>query len=184
MIPLRDDQPCFSTPFVNYFLIALNVLVFMFELSTAFQTRGQLNAFLYEFGVVPSYEISLLTGTPGFSPLGAFFPILTSMFLHASVAHVLGNMWVLWLFGDNIEDYLGHFRYLVFYLLSGVAATMTHIVLNPSSRIPSVGASGAIAGVMGAYFILYPRARVLTRSEEHTSELQSRENLVCRLLLE
>jgi membrane associated rhomboid family serine protease len=162
MIPLRDDQPCFSTPFVNYFLIALNVLVFMFELSTAFQTRGQLNAFLYEFGVVPSYEISLLTGTPVFSLLGAFFPILTSMFLHASVAHVLGNMWVLWLFGDNIEDYLGHFRYLVFYLLSGVAATMTHIVLNPSSRIPSVGASGAIAGVMGAYFILYPRARVLT----------------------
>jgi len=162
MIPLRDDQPCFSTPFVNYFLIALNVLVFMFELSTAFQTRGQLNAFLYEFGVVPSYEISLLTGTPGFGLLGAFFPILTSMFLHASVAHVLGNMWVLWLFGDNIEDYLGHFRYLVFYLLSGVAATMTHIVLNPSSRIPSVGASGAIAGVMGAYFILYPRARVLT----------------------
>jgi len=162
MIPLRDDQPCFSTPFITYFLIALNILVFLFELSPAFQTRGELNALLFQFGVVPRHEIALLTGTPVFSPGAALFPIVTSMFLHASLAHILGNMWVLWLFGDNIEDYLGHFRYLVFYLLSGVAASVTHILLNPSSRIPSVGASGAIAGVMGAYFILYPRARVLT----------------------
>src|SRR5437588_9208502 len=91
MIPLRDDQPCFSTPFVNYFLIALNVLVFMFELSTAFQTRGQLNAFLYEFGVVPSYEISLLTGTPVFSPLGAFFPFLIPCFFIARLPTFLGT---------------------------------------------------------------------------------------------
>jgi membrane associated rhomboid family serine protease len=84
------------------------------------------------------------------------------MFLHASWGHVIGNMWFLWIFGDNVEDYLGHFKYLVFYLLSGVAASFTHILLNPNSRIPSVGASGAIAGVLGAYFILYPRARVLT----------------------
>jgi len=161
MIPLRDDQPCFSTPFINYFLIALNVLVFLFELSVGFQSKGQLNALIFQFGVVPRIEVGLLTGTPTFAPLAALVPVLTSMFLHASWPHIIGNMWVLWIFGDNIEDHLGHFRYLVFYLLSGMAASFAHIVLNSSSRIPSVGASGAIAGVMGAYFVLYPRARVL-----------------------
>ncbi len=84
------------------------------------------------------------------------------MFLHASWLHLIGNMWVLWIFGDNIEDYLGHFSYLIFYLVSGLAASLAHIALNPNSTIPSVGASGAIAGVMGAYFLLYPSARVLT----------------------
>ena len=161
MIPLRDDQPCFSTPFINYFLIALNVLVFLFELSVGFQSKGQLNALIFQFGVVPRIEVGLLTGTPTLAPLAALVPVLTSMFLHASWPHIIGNMWVLWIFGDNIEDHLGHFRYLVFYLLSGMAASFAHIVLNSSSRIPSVGASGAIAGVMGAYFVLYPRARVL-----------------------
>jgi len=162
MIPLRDDQPTLSTPFINYFIIALNVLVYLFELSVGLESRQQLNALMFQFGVVPYHEIGLLTGTPVFSPGGAFVPILTSMFLHASWGHVIGNMWFLWIFGDNVEDYLGHFKYLVFYLLSGVAASFTHIVLNAGSRIPSVGASGAIAGVLGAYFILYPRARVLT----------------------
>ncbi len=161
MIPLRDDQPCFSTPFINYFLIALNVLVFLFELSVGFHSRGQLNALLFQFGVVPRVEIGLLTGVPTFAPGAALVPILTSMFLHASWPHIIGNMWVLWIFGDNIEDYLGHFRYLLFYLLSGMAASFTHIILNANSHVPSVGASGAIAGVMGAYFVLYPRARVL-----------------------
>jgi membrane associated rhomboid family serine protease len=161
MIPLRDDQPCFSTPFINYFLIALNVVVFLFELSVGFQSRGQLNALLFQFGVVPRIEVGFLTGTPTFAPVAALVPVLTSMFLHASWAHIIGNMWVLWIFGDNIEDYLGHFRYLMFYLLSGTAASFTHIVLNTNSGIPSVGASGAIAGVMGAYFVLYPKARVL-----------------------
>ena len=159
MIPLRDDQPTFSTPFITFFLIALNVVVFFFEVG--FQSHGQLNALMYQLGVVPRDEIGLLTGTPVFAPAAAFVPILTSMFLHASWAHIIGNMWVLWIFGDNVEDYLGHFRYLVFYLLGGVAASFTHILLNATSRVPSVGASGAIAGVMGAYFILYPRARVL-----------------------
>ena len=162
MIPLRDDQPTSSTPFINYFLIALNVVVFLFELSVGMQSRGQLNALMFQFGVVPHNEIGLLTGTPVFSPGAAFVPILTAMFLHASWGHVIGNMWFLWIFGDNVEDHLGHFKYLVFYLLSGVAASFTHILLNADSRIPSVGASGAIAGVLGAYFILYPRARVLT----------------------
>jgi membrane associated rhomboid family serine protease len=162
MIPLRDDQPIFSTPFVNYFLIVLNVLVFLFELSVGAQSPRQLNALMFQFGVVPRQAVGLLTGTPAFSPGAALVPMLTSIFLHASWSHIIGNMWVLWIFGDNIEDYLGHFRYLVFYLLSGLAASFAHIVLNVTSRVPSVGASGAIAGVMGAYFVLYPRARVLT----------------------
>jgi len=104
----------------------------------------------------------VLATWPASSFTGLFLPILTSMFLHASWLHIIGNMWVLWIFGDNIEDYLGHFSYLLFYLASGVAAAVSHILLNAGSNVPSVGASGAIAGVMGAYFVLYPRARVLT----------------------
>lgn len=161
MFPLRDDQPVFSTPFVTYFLIALNLLIFFFEWQLGLQSRGALNSLVGQFGVVPRVEIGLLTGTPVFSPVAAMLPIFTSMFLHGSWLHVLGNMWMLWIFGDNIEDYLGHFSYLLFYLLSGVAASLTHIIFNANSRLPSIGASGAIAGVMGAYFVLYPRARVL-----------------------
>src|SRR5271167_1473570 len=159
MIPLRDDQPTFSTPFVNYFLIVLNVLVFVWELSVSHRA---LNSFMMEFGVVPHHTLAVLTGHSYDGLATAVLPLFTSMFLHASFLHVAGNMLFLWIFGDNVEDYLGHFRYLLFYLLSGLAAGVTHILLNANSRIPSVGASGAIAGVMGAYFILYPRARVLT----------------------
>ena len=161
MIPLRDDQPVFRTPFVTYFLIALNLVIYFFEWQLQLQSRSALNGLLAQFGVIPRLEIGLLTGTPVFSPVAAFLPVLTSMFLHGSFFHVLGNMWMLWIFGDNIEDYLGHFAYLVFYLLCGVAASLTHIMFNANSHVPSVGASGAIAGVMGAYFILYPRAHVL-----------------------
>jgi len=162
MFPLRDDQPVFSTPYITYFLIALNLVIYFFEWQLGMQSRGALNSLVMQFGVIPRAEIGLLTGTPVFSPVGAFVPILTSMFLHASWGHVIGNMWMLYLFGDNIEDYLGHFNYLIFYLLSGVAASLTHILFNANSPIPSIGASGAIAGVMGAYLVLYPRARVLT----------------------
>jgi hypothetical protein len=95
-------------------------------------------------------------------PHASALPLLTSMFLHASWLHLIGNMWVLWIFGDNIEDYLGHFPYLIFYLVSGLAASLLHTLLNANSNVPSVGASGAIAGVMGAYFLLFPSARVLT----------------------
>lgn len=161
MFPLRDDQPTFSTPYITYFLIALNLVIYFLEWQLGLQGHGALNALIYQFGVVPHHEIGLLTGTPVFSPSAALMPIFTSMFLHASLFHVLGNMWMLWIFGDNIEDHLGHFAYLVFYLLCGLAAGLTHILFNANSRVPTVGASGAIAGVMGAYFILYPRARVL-----------------------
>ncbi len=158
MIPLRDDQPTFSTPFVNYFLIVLNVVVFFWELSVSHRA---LNSVMFEFGVVPHHMLAVLAGQSPDGLATAVLPLFTSLFLHASFLHVAGNMLFLWIFGDNVEDYIGHFQYLVFYLVSGVAAGATHILLNQASPVPSVGASGAIAGVMGAYFILYPRARVL-----------------------
>jgi membrane associated rhomboid family serine protease len=161
MIPLRDDQPCFSTPFVTYFLIGLNLLIFLFEWQLGSQDPRALSHLIVQFGIVPRHAVALLTGTPVFAPAAALLPMFTSMFLHGSWMHVLGNMWMLWIFGDNIEDYLGHFRYLVFYLLCGLAAAFTHILFNMNSGAPTLGASGAIAGVMGAYLILYPHARVL-----------------------
>jgi len=157
MIPIRDDVPRSTTPYINYFLIAANVLVFLFEVSLDPRSRA---TFIYQFGVVP---LQVDRGLLGAAPLDvAAIPILTSMFLHASWLHLIANMWVLWIFGDNIEDHLGHFLYLMFYLVSGIAASLLHIFFNTGSTVPSVGASGAIAGVMGAYFMLFPSARVLT----------------------
>ncbi len=162
MIPLRDDQPRYSTPYVNYFLIALNVAVFFYELSVKAQSPRALNGLIYEFGMVPGHFSTSLAGPHAYLQPGAFLTILTSMFLHGGWLHIIGNMWVLWIFGDNIEDQLGHLTYLIFYLLCGIAAGVTHILLNAGSTMPTVGASGAIAGIMGAYFLLYPRAKVLT----------------------
>jgi len=159
MIPIRDDQPRFSTPYVTYSLIGLNLLIFFFE---AALSPASLQGLIQQLGLIPSHVTRLLgAGGPAYAA-PALFPILTSMFLHGSWLHVFGNMWFLWIFGDNIEDYLGHFKYLVFYLLSGVAAAVAQIALTPASRVPTVGASGAIAGVLGGYFLLYPKARVLT----------------------
>jgi membrane associated rhomboid family serine protease len=158
MIPIRDDQPRFSKPFLTYFLIALNVLIYVFQ---AALDPGSFKALVFQFGMIPAHVTTLLTGGGGSIP-AALLPLLTSMFLHGSWMHVLANMWFLWIFGDNIEDYLGHFQYLVFYLLSGLVAALAQIALDPYSRVPNVGASGAIAGVLGAYFLLYPRARLLT----------------------
>src|SRR5437868_584526 len=159
MIPIRDDTPRYTTPYVNYLLIALNTLVFLFEVSLNAETR---QVFVYQFGVEPVRVLSALGLAHVYAPHPSVMPLLTSMFLHASWLHLIGNMWVLWIFGDNIEDYLGHFSYLVFYLVSGLAASLLHVLLNANSTVPSVGASGAIAGVMGAYFLLFPSARVLT----------------------
>jgi membrane associated rhomboid family serine protease len=150
MIPIRDDQPRFSTPYLNYFIIGLNVIAFLFELSIGSNNPRALNAFIGEFGVVPSYFTHALEGNAHASLAAGLLSILTSMFLHGSWLHIIGNMWALYIFGDNIEDRLGH------------GASFTHILLNLGSNVPSVGASGAIAGVMGAYFVLYPRSRVLT----------------------
>jgi len=151
MIPLRDTVRSRTTPWVNYTLIALNLAVFFYEASL---TRGHFQAFLTSYGLVPA---RLSAGNP--IPFASLF---TSMFLHGSWFHVLSNMWVLFIFGDNVEDRLGSGRYLSFYLLAGVVAGLTQVAFAPSSQVPTVGASGAIAGVLGAYLILYPSGRVLT----------------------
>jgi membrane associated rhomboid family serine protease len=163
VIPLRDDVPSRTVPIVNYALLALNVFAFVLELGMG----TGLERFFYQAAVIPS----LFTGRDGslsvgealagtFSPdLG--FRLLTSMFLHGGWAHIIGNMLYLWIFGDNVEDRMGHVRYLVFYLVCGWTASYAHIWSDPASRIPSIGASGAIAGVLGAYITLYPHARVV-----------------------
>jgi membrane associated rhomboid family serine protease len=158
MIPLRDDQPRFSTPYVTYFLIGLNSAVFLFESAL---TPDSFKILLYQFGMVPANITGYLSGAGRLGLVAVLLPALTSMFLHGSWMHVIGNMWFLWIFGDNIEDHLGHFKYLVFYLASGLVAAFAQLLLSPHSRVPTVGASGAIAGVLGAYFVLYPKARVL-----------------------
>src|SRR2546426_5727546 len=145
MIPLRDVIPSRTTPYMTDTIIVLNAITWFFELSMG---ERQLTEFLYFYGVVPA----------AFS----WPTLITSMFLHGSWSHVIGNMWYLWIFGDNVEDRLGHGRFIVFYLLCGMAAAIGQIVMDPSSELPTIGASGAIAGVMGAYFVLYPQSRVLT----------------------
>jgi rhomboid family protein len=158
MIPLRDDQPRFSSPFVTYFLIGLNSVIFLFESAL---TPESFKTLLYQFGMISANITGYLSGSGRLGLAAVLLPALTSMFLHGSWMHVIGNMWFLWIFGDNIEDHLGHFSYLVFYLASGIGAAFAQVILNPHSIVPTVGASGAIAGVLGAYFVLYPRARVL-----------------------
>ncbi|HEV8346152.1 MAG TPA: rhomboid family intramembrane serine protease [Vicinamibacterales bacterium] len=145
MIPLRDVIPSRSTPYITVTIIALNAVAFLFELSLG---ERQLTEFLYFYGVIPA----------AFS----WPTLITSMFLHGGWSHFIGNMWYLWIFGDNVEDRVGHGRFIVFYLLCGIAAAIGQIVMDPYSELPTIGASGAIAGVMGAYFVLYPHSRVLT----------------------
>ncbi|HKV92073.1 MAG TPA: rhomboid family intramembrane serine protease [Candidatus Angelobacter sp.] len=157
MLPIRDDTPRSTTPYINYFLIVLNLLIFFYEW---IQGPRFVQGFEYQFAFVPRNITGWVSGSVPAS--AALVPFISSMFLHANWWHVIGNMWFLRIFGDNVEDRLGHFGYLIFYLLCGVGADLAHLVFNINSRLPAVGASGAIAGVMGAYFVLYPRARVLT----------------------
>jgi membrane associated rhomboid family serine protease len=145
MIPLRDVIPTRTWPVVTVGLIALNVLIFLYEQTLG---RSALELFVREWGLVPADF--------------AWSRVVTSMFLHGGWAHVGGNMLYLWIFGDNVEDRLGHVRFLFFYLFAGIAAALLQIFFNPFSTVPMIGASGAIAGVMGAYFVLYPQSRVLT----------------------
>jgi membrane associated rhomboid family serine protease len=151
MIPIRDTIPSRTFPFVTIALIVVNVLVFLYEMSLG----DDLDGFIRVYALVPAHF------TAGADYPLHWTPVFVSMFLHGGVAHVAGNMLYLWIFGDNVEDRLGHVRFLIFYLLSGVAAALAHIVVDPTSHLPMVGASGAIAGVLGAYFITYPRSQVL-----------------------
>jgi hypothetical protein len=159
MLPIRDDQVRYSTPVVTWFLIGLNLAIYFFEATLSPQ---DFKLVLHQFGVVPYHTAALLAGSSRYPFPVVVLPFFTSMFLHGSWLHVIGNMWFLYIFGDNVEDYLGHFKYLVFYILVGLIAMFTQVAVSIHSTVPTVGASGAIAGVLGAYFVLYPRARVLT----------------------
>jgi membrane associated rhomboid family serine protease len=162
MFPLKDDQPRYSTPYVNGFLIGINILVYLLQwLQFAQDPRGA-EVFLRQYAEVPAHLSAFLGGSHRYTLQEVVVPFFTSMFLHGSWLHVLGNMWFLYIFGDNVEDYLGHFKYLVFYLIAGLIAMGTQVAIYPHSNVPTVGASGAIAGVLGAYFIVFPKARVLT----------------------
>ena len=156
MIPLRDATPAQSVPAATVLLIALNVLAFLYELSLG----RALDAFIMQYGAVP-LRFTWASQRGDVSTVQRFLPLFTSMFLHGGLLHLGGNMLYLWIFGDNVEDRLGHVRFLVFYLACGLAAALTQIYVHPTSKIPMVGASGAVAGVLGAYLILFPHAQVL-----------------------
>ena len=158
MIPIRDNIPSRRTPVMTWALIAINAIVFIYELTLDPEAVERL---VYLFGVVPArYSHPGWARWIGF-PVDSYWPFLTSMFLHGGWLHLIGNMWTLWIFGDNVEDRMGPWRYLVFYLLCGLAAGITHWLTNADSTMPTVGASGAIAGVLGAYFVMYPRSRII-----------------------
>jgi membrane associated rhomboid family serine protease len=145
MIPLRDVIPSRTTPYITVTIIVLNAVAWLFEISLPHES---LNEFLTIYGVVPAYF--------------SWPTLITSTFLHGGWMHFIGNMWYLWIFGDNVEDRVGHGRFIAFYLLCGIAAGLGQVAVDPNSTLPTIGASGAIAGVMGAYFVLYPHSRVLT----------------------
>ncbi|HHT9119712.1 MAG TPA: rhomboid family intramembrane serine protease [Candidatus Hypogeohydataceae bacterium YC41] len=164
MIPFRDKNPSGTYPFVVVALIGLNGAFFIFEV--IFQkTMGQqgLESFLFQYGIVPA-KVTFFFMNPSADPAAiqeTFLPFLSSMFLHGGFLHILFNMWYLWIFGDNVEDRLGHFKFLGFYLACGVLASIVHVAMNRNAGVPCIGASGAIAGVLGAYMITFPTARVL-----------------------
>ncbi len=147
MIPIKDTIPSREPPIITKLLIAVNTIIFIFQ---AILPEGHLANFIYNFALIPTQL------------KGNYINLVTSTFLHGSWLHLLGNMWSLWLYGDNVEDSMGHFRFLLFYLLCGAISGYTHVLFNMHSKLPTIGASGAVAGVMGAYFILYPHAKIIT----------------------
>ncbi len=157
MIPIRDRNPSGTFPFVTIGIISVNVLIFLYELSLG----SDLVVFLNQYGVVP-IKVTHYFQSSGLTSIETFFPFLSSTFLHGGFIHLIGNMWFLWIFGDNIEDKLGHVKYLLFYILCGAIASSAHVFFNSQSEIPCVGASGAIAAILGAYMVTFPRARVIT----------------------
>jgi len=146
LFPYKDDNPRILIPYVTYGIIAINILVFVIQFNLSISSQMAEENFIYSFGFIPA----------NFS----FITIFTSMFLHGGFSHIMGNMWFLWVFGDNVEGVLGHAKYALFYILCGVAATISQLLINPASTIPMVGASGAIAGVLGMYMIRFPKANV------------------------
>lgn len=158
MFPIHDDNPVRITPYVTYTTIGLCVAVFLWQIG---QDPRQAQAIVYGLGLVPAVFFGDRTLPPELAMVPAELTLVTSMFLHGGFMHLLGNMLYLWIFGNNIEDAMGHGRFIVFYLLCGTAAALAQGLPNPDSTIPMIGASGAISGVLGAYLLLYPRARVM-----------------------
>ena len=157
MIPIKDNMRSRRFPIVTLGLIVINIAVFVQELSL---NQGQLNIFMQTYGIIPRKVAALTVGQPDI--MGAVVPLVTAMFVHGGWLHVLGNMLYLWIFGDNVEDRLGRVKYLLFYITAGVIGSLAQIWANPLAAEPVIGASGAVAGVLGAYFLSYPRAKVLT----------------------
>ncbi|MGQ9534654.1 MAG: rhomboid family intramembrane serine protease [bacterium] len=151
MIPLKDEIKSYSKPIITYLILTANILIYLYELTLG----SDREAFIYQFGAIP-YDL--------FNPAGinSYLTVFTSMFIHANFMHILGNMLFLWVFADNVEDRFGHTIFTLFYLICGIGAVFLHSITTPSSRIPMVGASGAISGIMGAYIVFFPRARILS----------------------
>src|SRR5437764_12547068 len=158
MIPLRDDQPRTTVPYVSYSIIAINLAWFVFVGWARVNDPPALRSFFARYAEVPNHFQLAFGGSSEFTIGAAFLTIFISMFMHAGWLHVLGNMWFLWIFGDNIEDHLGHVVYPMFYLVCGLLASMAHVYANPDSTLPMVGACCAIAGDMGCFLLLYPLA--------------------------
>ena len=156
MIPIRDTQPSNCFPVVTYILIGINLLVFMLQMKIGFGNE----VFFYSYGLVPA-KYTVHEVSRHFSLGNQLFSIFSYMFLHGGFLHFIGNMWILYIFGDNVEDHFGSLRFLGFYLICGILSGLSHFLLNPMSLAPTIGASGAISGVLGAYMLLYPQARVL-----------------------
>jgi membrane associated rhomboid family serine protease len=152
MIPVKDGIPTRETPVINYVLIAINVIVYLFMALVGPEAQ---EAIVAKYAMIPAHFADGVT-------LADIMTIFTSMFMHAGIVHLAGNMLYLWIFGDNVEDRLGHFQYLMFYLVGGVIASLTHLATNWGSELPTVGASGAIAAVLGAYLVLFPGSRIAT----------------------
>lgn len=156
--PLKDENPTYNRPYVTVSLIVINVLVYLYTLPMSQQA---FRVFLFKFGLIP-YEIVHLSELVPEISFPVFLTPFTSMFLHGGFMHLLGNMLFLWIFGNNVEDFLGPIKFIIFYFVSGLAAVLLFVIFGPNSQVPLVGASGAIAGILGAYMILWPRARILT----------------------
>jgi len=158
MIPLKDDNPTSGRPIVTYFIIGLCILIFLLQLSSQSYKTGQL---FYSYGLIPSVLMNKNQLPMDLYIIPSWITIFTSMFMHGGFMHLIGNMLYMWIFADNIEDDLGYIKFLVFYLLAGIGAGMTQVLIDTNSQVPMVGASGAIGGILGAYLVNYPNAKVL-----------------------
>jgi membrane associated rhomboid family serine protease len=158
MIPLKDDNPTLNKPIITYFIIGLCVLVFLLQIGSQTNKMGEL---FYSYGLIPSVLMGNSQLPLNLYVVPGYITIFTSMFMHGGFMHLIGNMLYMWIFADNIEDSLGPVKFLVFYLLAGIGAAMTQVFMDVNSQIPMIGASGAIGGILGAYLINYPKAKVL-----------------------